>query len=378
MSKHAISGIDDISATWLTGVYTDIGYLKDQRVTDLSVSDIGVGRGFISQTVKIEAEYDRASDAPSSAVAKIPSIVGFPDETRDVMGAILEAEVNWYRFAAEQCPVRVPICHTADYQSPERYVLLLEDLSSYDTLNQADEMDDDLARMAVRSLARIHSHWWKDAELQKSNWLRSPEVTLELAKPLIEGGWDHFAEIALRVDPSFVPVGEKFVAGLDSLLTRGVDTSGTMVHGDFRSENFLVGEGTDDNDLVILDWQVCFYGSGLYDLGYFISQSLSTEKRRNLEKELLSLYYDELLKGGVTDFSERQFKEDYKLGLLASLVIPINAAKMAKELIPPDESAPDLAHQQFREGEAAMNALMALMSERSIHAVMDNDAGDIL
>lgn len=380
MGAHSISGIDDITPAWLTDVYTDTGLLKDHCVTDVELSNVGVGRGYVSQTVMIKATYsDIKTDSPVSAVGKIPSIVGFPEDIQDAVGDILDAEVNWYKFAAEECPARVPTCYTADYESPDRYIVLLEDLSAYRTLNQADELDDDLAILIVRSLARIHAHWWQDAGIQKSSWLRTPAASLELWRPLIEAGWTHFVEdFASNIDPAFIAVGEKFVKEQEQVILRGVDTSGTMVHGDFRSENFLIGNGTSDDDLVILDWQLCNYGSGLYDLGYFIGQSLSTEKRRTLEAQLLDVYYKELLKGGVANFSEHQFKEDYKLGLLGALMIPINGAKISKELVPPDESAPEIEHQQFREAEVALNTLMRLMAERSIHAVMDNNAGDVL
>lgn len=149
MGAHSKSGIDDITPAWLTDVYTDAGLLKDHCVTDVELSNVGVGRGYVSQTVMIKATYsDSKTDCPASAVAKIPSIVGFP--------------------------------------------------------------------------------------------------------------------------------------------------------------------------------------------------------------------------------------EDYKLGLLGALMIPINGAKISKELVPPDESAPEIEHQQFREAEVAMNALIQLIAERSIHAVMDNGAGDVL
>jgi len=97
-----------------------------------------------------------------------------------------------------------------------------------------------------------------------------------------------------------------------------------------------------------------------------------------LEAELLDIYYRELLKCGVRNFSEQQLHEDYRLGLLVAVVIPINASKLAKELVPPDENAPELEHQQFRESKVALDALMELIAPRAIQAVMDSRAGDAL
>ncbi len=71
----------------------------------------------------------------------------------------------------------------------------------------------------------------------------------------------------------------------------------TLVHGDYRLENFMfAGE---DGSLVVLDWQLAHAGGGAQDLAYFISQNLPVRSVASTES-LLDAYHDALVAGGVT------------------------------------------------------------------------------
>ena len=53
----------------------------------------------------------------------------------------------------------------------------------------------------------------------------------------------------------------------------------TLAHGDYHLENLMFpAEG--QNAPVVLDWQITMHATGVFDLGYFLSQSLTQEDRR--------------------------------------------------------------------------------------------------
>ena len=69
------------------------------------------------------------------------------------------------------------------------------------------------------------------------------------------------------------------VAALRTVPSAVVDELGTpqLLHGDFRADNlFFDADGT----VVVIDWQAISQGGGAADVGYFVSQNMSTEDRR--------------------------------------------------------------------------------------------------
>ena len=77
----------------------------------------------------------------------------------------------------------------------------------------------------------------------------------------------------------------------------------TLVHFDFRADNLFFDT---DGSIVVIDWQAISQGGGVADVGYFVSQNLSTDDRRAHEPELLHAYHDALVANGVSDYSYDQ------------------------------------------------------------------------
>jgi thiamine kinase-like enzyme len=70
----------------------------------------------------------------------------------------------------------------------------------------------------------------------------------------------------------------------------------TLCHGDYRADNIMF----DGNDPAVIDFQLIGVGSGMYDVGYFISQSIATDVRRGHDKELVNVYLERLETHGIT------------------------------------------------------------------------------
>jgi thiamine kinase-like enzyme len=70
----------------------------------------------------------------------------------------------------------------------------------------------------------------------------------------------------------------------------------TMCHGDWRADNLMFNGAKP----TVIDFQLIGTGSGMYDVGYFISQSITTEVRRGHDRELVNVYLDRIESHGIT------------------------------------------------------------------------------
>ncbi|HJP40379.1 MAG TPA: oxidoreductase family protein [Dehalococcoidia bacterium] len=376
-----LRGIDGITAEWLTDSLRGDGHLgSNGRVAEVAVSDLGVGRGYISQTVRVTPTYEGdPGSAPATVIAKVPSFVNVQERYNRWIGTMVKAEVDWYREAGAECPTRVPFSYGGVHEHRLSYALLLEDLGSLRTVSMHEPLPPDEVLKIAAGVAKVHAKWWEADGLSSASWLPSTKDQVEINTPLAQAGWEIFAErIVPAVDPDFLLVGERIVRDFATLYPRGDAMGGTLIHGDFKSENVLFGEVGTPEEIVFLDWQLTGYGSGPRDIGYFVTQSLDTEPRRQIEEELLVVYYQTLLENGVTGYSMEQCHEGYRLGLMGALVISLIGAQGLADLQPPEENASAEEKQSFSDLVKAAEALVRVGSERNITAIMDTKSGELL
>ena len=230
----------------------------------------------------------------------------------------------------------------------------------------------------METLGQLHAPWWNDDRLN-SDWIPSVATHTALHQPFVEDGWDLFASrIVPQINPDFAPIGERLVRDFPSLYARGAESASTLIHGDYRLSNFLFGQVGSADEIVVVDWQLVGAGSGPRDLAYFLSQNLDIDQRREIEEDLVKLYHETLVSNGVEGYSFDQCWEDYLLGLLASMYIPLLGTRFQDVLEPPADDAPAAdweIHRTYVEtGEATIRA----MGERNISAIMDSGAADLL
>lgn len=364
---------DDMTPEWMTEVLRSGGYLGDERVATVAIEDIGIGRGYVGQTLRIRSTFDGAApEAPETMVAKIPTFVEFERESdKALIDLLYSTEIQWYRDLRADCPVRVPESYWGG-MAPEdgRYCLLLEDMGDLGTSDQLTGCTPAQAELAVTNLAKIHAQWWESERLEQFDWLPTSEFQGGMARDLYTLGWGPFREAFESTLPAaFAPIGERIGPLLPDLYARGSESAKTLVHGDYRIENFLFGEPGTAEEFVVLDWQIVGHGSGPRDLGYLLGQSLTTEVRRDHEQRLLRLYHETLLEHGVGGYDFERCYADYRLGLLITMFIPVNGVRAFAELI--ESGGGDLSEKERAGFEQAM-------AERNVAAILDNDAGALL
>jgi len=327
-TKDFPSTIEDVTADWLTGVLQGSGF-DGAQITDLQVEVIGEGVGIMGLLYRVKLSYSESSakEVPQSVVIKVPSP---HEQTRHIARAFMfyGKEIGFYRDAAKDTPLETPRCYAA-HHDPESddFVLVLEDLDGMEVISQLDGCPIDKAEIAIEALARHHAAFWESERFSEDlAWLPFGwDVPFPQA---IAQGFSQAWPTCMEMFPNGVSerikkVGEKFPT-VTSEMMELADSPVTLAHGDFRLDNLFF----QNEDLKVIDWQICIKTVGGYDVGYFLSQSLTIEDRRNHERDLLDKYRKTLSEIGL-DYPQDRLMEDYRRSVLFCLAYPVQASAAA-------------------------------------------------
>ena len=320
----------EITADWLTAALGSRGHLGGAKVVGFECEVIGEGVGFVGELSRISLEYDReAPSAPKSLIAKLPTSFELSRQIA-VQFQFYARENRFYEEIAPLISLRVPKAYySAGDPAAANFVLLLEDLSqSMKVGDQLAGIDIARAQMIIRALGRFHAEWWDDPRLEAMDWLpRVNDPIQRAAEVLYQMAWPTFVEkFKDRLTPYQFAAAEQLGSKICAIMDHYAGRPLMIAHVDFRLDNMLFGEPGAADEYAVIDWQLCVRGGGMFDLAYFLSQSLEPDQRRKHEHDLVRLYHDQLVAGGVKDYGFEQCWEDYRLSTLLALLIPVNAS----------------------------------------------------
>jgi len=274
--------IDEIDGRWFAE------HLGWRDVTD--VSSTSVGHGQVANCHRLAIER---GDAPSvSLIAKVPSLDAVSRSTATLQH-LYEREVSFYQQLASNVATRTPQCHFALRDEHDDFLLLLEDLSPAVSIDQFAGIDVSLARDGLTALAGLHGPTHGLEDLHRSTWLRG--VSVELAPLYAMVLPDLFDQFLARYDERLDDDVRDMVASLKGRLAQYSDYSTPhpcVTHGDFRTDNLLVGAQGGAVPLAVVDWQTIGVGSPLLDVAYFLTTSLSPDDCEQFEMDLIDFYLD--------------------------------------------------------------------------------------
>ncbi len=342
-----------ITNEWLSGVL-------GAEVTDVRSEQIGIGVGLLGRLYRLT--IDANGDAPSSLIAKFPTLdEGARMHVVDPMN-FYEKEIRFYEQVADETPVGSPKVYFAHFDPESRdFVLLMQDLSDRRMADQIIGCESVDAFTAVNTLVDLHAHWWESPRLDELTWLPRladppyPQVIAGMFKQAWPGA---LAVLGDDISDVYVEYGERYVDLVGWFCETGTRPPVTFVHGDYRLDNLFFANGQ-ENPLTVVDWQLSFRGRAGYDLAYFVSQSLASDARRGCERELMSSYHDGLTSRGV-DYPREEFELDYRRTVAFCFIYPIVAAGQI-----------EVTNERHR-------ALVKDMVGRSIRAIEDNKALEVL
>ena len=127
---------------------------------------------------------------------------------------------------------------------------------------------------------------------------------------------------ANRFTPALREVAEAVGGKTTALMEQNLRRPLTFIHGDFRADNLFYGL-EDGSPVGVIDWQISGRGFGPFDLGYHLTQSVSSDVRREIERPAVEAYHRTLQKHGITGYSAADLWEEYREAALFALVYPI-------------------------------------------------------
>lgn len=357
------AGMADIDTGWMDAALRAGGLLNGNSVTAAAGVDIGTGFGLMGELQRYTLQYATPDPAlPESVVVKLPS----PAPENFGIGKALylyAREWGYYKHLAADSPVAAPRLHYGDFdEDSHRFVLVLEDLGGLTQPDQVAGASAAQARLAVREIARLHGAFWdrvNEGPMSAFFDLSDPQYAGAVQMGYMSYLPATLANFADFFTPRTRALAEAYASQLATHLSGVGRQQRTFIHGDFRLDNMFFGRPGDDR-FVAVDWQISGRGAGLYDIAYFLSASVSTAVRREVEEEALREYTDIVRAMGATGFDLQECRRQYRNAMLACVIVPVFVC-----------GALDLGNERGRR-------LAAAGLERALTAVEDHDAGAFL
>ena len=319
-----------IDEHWLTEALEAAGVAGGATVTGVRLEGF-IGTGQTGRSARLRLAWDRPEGRPATLVGKFPSGDAAARAAAFQNGAY-ETEWEFYRRLVHTLDVRTPRCHVAryDHGAPD-FVLLMEDLAGSRQGDQFEGLTVDQAALGVEQAVGLHAPRWGDPTIRDfaSHRPKGDDAALMLGTVygmLVEPFLDRLGG---GLDPDVVSLVRDLVPRAVPWAL-GSDTPRTVVHLDFRPDNFMFGTSPDAPPLVVVDWQTATDGNAMLDLAYMIGGSFEPAVRAAVERDLLADYLDRLHAAGI-DYDSDTMWRDYRLATLWGVVMTVIATMMAAQ-----------------------------------------------
>jgi hypothetical protein len=347
-----------ITPEWLGAQLAKVGVTA--RVASVRAERIAEGVGLMARLSRLHIRYEAPSqDAPATLIAKFP--IDLPQNLQVAqLFQFYDRECSFYTELQGRTPLRIPRCYAALRDGSSSFVLLLEDFGQGRVGDQISGNRAEDTRQAVLALAVHHAAFWdKTAALEFLVDSHAPLFCQVLnvsyagsIGPAIEAFSEHFTPELSKLARA---VGERTTAMFERNYKRPL----TVAHGDFRADNLfydLPGGAAPG----VIDFQISGRGFGPFDIAYHLTQSVTQDVRRAIERPLLEEYHRTLVEHGVRGFTFADLFEEYRKDALFALIYPITVC-----------GALDLTNPRAR-------SLGEVFLRRSLDAIVELGAADTL
>ena len=318
MSRPPIPrGAGEVTARWIHEALTAGGASDLPPVKESVLKEIGADTGFMGTILRCHLRYDEPNlTAPETIIVKLPSALAENRRLGKRLGLHKQA-YDFYRLVAPLAPVRSPALLYGDYEArSDRFVLVLEDLGRMQMVSHFDGAS-----------AKLHGTYWNRTDQPPLNSF--PDSFAPRRRKLVQ--LVYLANLATTLERfgSFFTddmrrLAETYVSRIDSQIERVSAGPKTLSHGDFRLDNIFFADDAAEG-IAIIDWQVSGLRSPLYDVSYFLVGSVTTEVRRQIEREVLEEYAVMIGAMGVEGFTFEECWRLYREHSLANLLVMVFA-----------------------------------------------------
>ena len=352
-----IRSADEITPEWATDVLRANGGLGDGSVTSVTTTSFGDDAGLLGELFRVGLTYadDPQTDGPATFIVKLPSQAPEQRAMAEDLGLYLR-ELTFYTEHAHGMPFGVAGCFGAVMaEDSVDFVIVMEDLGGLDQIDQVAGATLDQARIAMTEFARFHALFWEHPDLAQLS-----EVYLPLSAPVyqfalpavFEANWPHCKEReAANLTPEMVEFGDRFASLIPFFLTE-MAAPASLIHGDARGDNMLLDA---DQRLHLIDFQVLGVATGLFDVAYFLCQTLAPEVRSGHDETLIGIYVDALAAAGVEGFGLDEAMRLYRICTAFCLFYAT------------------ASYQSWDAFDGRQHELMSALVHRTTQSVLDND-----
>ena len=168
-----------------------------------------------------------------------------------------------------------------------------------------------ITKNAVEKLAILHGTFWNDEGLWKYEWLNGVDwiqgknqESWQGMMNWIQAKWDtgkaRISDGQILIDDYLVKIVDASFSKVSweaHQATVQQDQTWTLVHGDHHPGNWIVKP--DDSkpiDAIVIDFEMVGVGNGAAEISQYLISHMDPLLRKNVEFDLLKVYYDSLIK----------------------------------------------------------------------------------
>jgi Phosphotransferase enzyme family len=291
-----------------------------------------IGTGQMGRNARYTLTWDDPTDKPASIVGKFPT----DDPTGRASGfaSSYQKEFTFYTELASTVNVRAPKCYVARFDEPgQNFVLLMEDLAGSAQGDQMRGLNESEAELAVEQAVALHAPRWGDPKLLELTFgevRRTREETRERLQMIYNACFEPtLARLNANLPANVIDLVREFAPHAGAWVTAS-DAPATMLHMDFRPDNFLFGVLPGAPPLAIVDWQTVTAGPGTHDLAYMIGGSFEPEQRTRVERDLVKNYCDRLAIHDI-QYAYNKCWLDYRVSSLWGVIMSVIATMLASQ-----------------------------------------------
>lgn len=322
---------EHLDAEWMTDALEEAGVARGGRVLDVEFAGL-IGTGQTGRNARLHLVWDQPEGRPASVVGKFPSADPAARANAFENGTY-HNEWEFYHSLAHTVDIRTPRCHVArfDHDTPE-FVLIMEDLSSSRQGDQILGLSVDEALLAVEQAVGLHAPRWGDPTLAEfaAHRPKGPDAAMMLgtiygmmAEPFLDRLGHGLDDDVVALVTDLIPHAIAWAHG-------PTDTPRTIVHLDYRPDNFMFGTTPEAPPLAVVDWQTVTDGNAMMDLAYLFGGCFEPKRRADVERDLLAEYLRRLHAAGVAYDADTMW-HDYRLASLWGVVMTVIATILAAE-----------------------------------------------
>lgn len=316
----------ELTAEWMTARLEENGVAQGAKITSLEFKGF-IGTGQMGRNARFELTWDQPEGRPASVVGKFPTS-DLATRTTSFEGGAYLKEIEFYRSIKPTVNIRTPHVYVNLYD-PEAldFALIMEDMSGSEQGDQFRGLTADEAALAVEQAVLLHAPRWGDPTLSSLSDITPEETALRLSEIYKMTCEPALAQLAPQLDDLSIDIARRLVPHV-ATWTNAISSPETLIHIDFRPDNFLFGVTPEAPPLAVVDWQTYRNGPAMNDIAYMIGGAFLPEVRPTVERDLITEYCDRMKSAGV-DYDFNTAWRDYRIASLWGVIMSAMAAILA-------------------------------------------------